>query len=78
MERKTVGERIREAREEKGISSYELAKRAGLKPSTVLLAEKGKTKPNLESCARICKALDISLDWLALAFFDDEEDSEKF
>ena len=78
MKRKTVGGRIREAREEKGISSYELAKRAGLKPQTVLLAERGKTNPNLESCARICRVLDISLDWLALAFFDDEEDSEMF
>lgn len=45
MERKTVGERIREAREEKGISSYELAKRAGLKPSRLL---QGKEEQEME------------------------------
>ena len=76
--REAVGERIKRARIEKGLSAYRLAKMAGLKPQTVHLAEKGKTNPNLETCALICKVLDISLDWLALAFFDDEEDYEKF
>lgn len=76
--RKTVGERIREVREEKGLSVYMLSEMAGINSASIYNYEKGSNYPSLEIAARICRVLDISLDWLALAFFDDEEDSEMF
>lgn len=76
--RKTVGERIKEVREEQGMSVYMLSKKAKINSSSLYHCEKGLNCPSLEVAARICRVLDISLDWLALAFFDDEEDSERF
>ena len=76
--KKTVGERIKEVRTEKGLTGNELATMSGINANSIYMCEKDKTCPNLENAARICKALDISLDWLALAYFDDEEDSERF
>lgn len=78
MKRKNVGQRIREVREEKGMTAVALSKKAGVALASIHSAERGTTYPSFESAARICKVLDISLDWLALAFFDDEEDYEMF
>lgn len=76
--RKTLGTRIREARKEKGWAMRELADRTGISQSQISNYEHNDRSPSFAKMAKIAEVLDISLDWFALAYFDDEEDSEKF
>lgn len=63
-------QRMKQAREEKGIKQNELAKAVGVTPTTISAYEKsddegnGK-KPTLENAQAIAKVLGVSLDWLS-------------
>lgn len=62
-------QRMKQAREEKGLKQNELAKAVGVTPTTISAYEKsddegnGK-KPTLENAQAIAKKLEVSLDWL--------------
>lgn len=62
-------QRMKQAREEKGLKQNELAKAVGVTPTTISAYEKsddegnGK-KPTLENAQGIAKILGVSLDWL--------------
>lgn len=62
--RKKVGERIVAARERKGWSSAQLAKQAGVKPSTLLRWESGGSAQEGEGLAAIADACEVSADYL--------------
>ncbi len=63
-------QRMKQAREEKGLKQNELAKAVGVTPTTISAYEKsddegnGK-KPTLENAQAIAKKLEVSLDWLS-------------
>lgn len=63
-------ERMKAAREAKGMKQNELARIIGVTPTTISSYEKSDTegngkKPTLENAVAIAKALDCSLDWLS-------------
>jgi len=60
--RKKVGERIVAARERKGWNSAQLAKQAGVKPSTLLRWESGGSAQEGEGLAAIADACEVTQD----------------
>ena len=61
----TMGERIREAREKKGLQQKELAEIIDVKSSGVVSNwERDMNKPDSENMIKLCDALDISLSYL--------------
>lgn len=57
-------ERLRTARELRGLSQAELAIRAGLQPSAVSHFEAGRRTPSAENLKKIADALDVTTDYL--------------
>lgn len=57
-------ERLRAARESRGLSQGALAGRAGLQPSAVSHFETGTRKPSFENLRRLADALRVSTDYL--------------
>ncbi len=56
-----LNERMREARQQKGISQTELAKLIGVSRQTINMIENGDYNPTIALCLKICKALDKTL-----------------
>lgn len=65
----TFAQRMKHAREKKGLKQNELAKAVGVTPTTISAYEKSDTegngkKPTLENAQAIAENLGVSLDWL--------------
>ena len=58
------GDRIREMREDQGMSQTELAQRCGLGEKGIWRYENGQGDPSADVLARISRELDISADYL--------------
>ena len=56
-----VHNRIKDLAVERGLSSYELAKRAGLAESSLYNMLNRKTMPKIETLDKICKGLEVSM-----------------
>lgn len=54
---KNIGERIKEKREEKGLSGAELARRIGLERESLSRIEHGHTTPRLQTLEKIAEVL---------------------
>jgi transcriptional regulator with XRE-family HTH domain len=76
--KKSIGERLKEAREARGLTLYQLSQLTGIAYPTLGTYEQDNGAPRLPKLARICKVLNISLDWVALGCLDDDEDYEMF
>jgi len=63
--------KIKELRNELGLSQEELASRVGVRRETVIFLEKGKYNPSLRLAYNTAKALNTTID--ELFSFDDEE-----
>lgn len=61
---KLIGERIRQIREEKGMTQAELAEKSGLSLPRISVIELGRTQMKLTSFIRIVEALQTSADSL--------------
>ena len=59
-----VAMRLKTAREDKGWSQTELAKRIGVPQSTVTRIEAGQRFPTKQTATNIASALDVGIDWL--------------
>lgn len=59
--KKKFGEKLRQIRQESGISQEELGFRTGLDRTYISGIERGLRNPSLENIGRIAKALKISL-----------------
>ena len=57
---KTIGARIRKAREDRGFSASDLARLTGVTPTAVWNWENNGTKPRPNALSAICKALGVS------------------
>ena len=63
---KEMGSRIYDRRKQLGLTQEEVAERAGLTPQNVSTAELGKKALRPENIIKICRALDVSTDYLLL------------
>lgn len=63
-----LSEKIKQIRNEKGLSQKELAERAGLNIKLISKYETNTIAPKLESLKKIARALDVTTDYL---LFDD-------
>ena len=59
-----LGNRIREARESKGLTQLELSAEIEVAQSVVCNYERGKKTPTLNTFAKIADALEVTSDWL--------------
>ena len=57
-------ERLRTAREKRGLNQGDLAKRAGLQGSAISHFETGARKPSFDNLRRLADALDVTTDYL--------------
>lgn len=69
-----IGDRLRQARHARGLSTRALSEPAGVSHQTVLHIEDGETIPLLTSCERLAVALDVSPGWLAFGEGEGLED----
>ena len=60
----SFGNRMKQARENKGLTQRELASLLNLQVSTVSLYETNKREPRFETIKDISRVLDVSADWL--------------
>ena len=60
----TISERIFERLHQLDMSQKEFVKKAGLQQSTISEWKKNKTNPASDKILAICKALDVSPEWL--------------
>src|SRR5512147_2522791 len=68
---RVIGEKLREARQNAGISLRELAKKADISASMLSQIETGKAYPSVRSIYDIAAALDLPVD-----YFFPEQDTE--
>jgi transcriptional regulator with XRE-family HTH domain len=57
-------ERLRQAREQRGLNQEELAKKSGLQPSAISHFETGARKPSFDNLKRLATALTVTTDFL--------------
>ena len=67
-------ERMRQARQDAGLSQEELARRIGASRQTVNMIERGDYNPSLHLCTSICQTLGKTLDEL---FWPEHETSQE-
>lgn len=60
-----IGHRIREARERKGWTQYELAQHSDIRPATISRYEGDKVVPSLEAAIALSRVLEVPIAWLA-------------
>lgn len=61
----SVGNRLIQLREERGLNRVEFAKVLNVNKSTITRYETGAIKPNLDMMIEITKKFNVTLDWLA-------------
>ena len=59
-----LGERVRQAREDKGLQQHELAKRIGASKGYMCQVETGAKVPSVPVLLNIANQLGVSIDWL--------------
>ena len=67
--RKTLGNKLRDVREERGFSQRELAQRAGISTNAVSLIERDENSPSVSTLQSLAMALNIKMSY----FFNDDE-----
>lgn len=63
-EQMTMGDRVRQVREDRGLTITDLAAMSGLDRTSVSAIELSKRSGSIWSLAQIAKSLDVSLDYL--------------
>ena len=60
-----MGARLKQLRQDRGLSQAELAKLSGVPKGTLLQWEYGKRTPKLDAAVKLADALEVTLDELA-------------
>ena len=63
---KTIGQRIKELREQRGLTQDELGKKIGVEPGVISNYENDKYKPSADTIIQLAKSLEITTDNLLL------------
>ena len=58
---KNIGDKIKYIRQQKGLSQYALAKKAGIAQSTLSYIEKDAKQPRFETLQTLCAALGVTM-----------------
>lgn len=58
------GERLRSARELRGLNQRELSEKLGVPPSSIAHFEGGRRKPSFENLHKLANALEVTTDYL--------------
>lgn len=61
---KNVGKRLKESREKRGLTLWQLSMLIHISQSSISLWESGKRMPNPYYLMQVCEALDIDVSWL--------------
>lgn len=56
-----INKKMKQARQEQGLSQTELAKRIGVSRQTINMIENGDYNPTVALCIKICRTLDKTL-----------------
>jgi len=56
--------RLKELREEKGLTQVQLAKELGFSQNTISQYESGVTEPNIQTIKKICKFFNVTAGYL--------------
>ena len=72
-----IGERIKLARKQKGITQEELGEMLGISGNAVIHYEKGRRTPNASVINQISKALGVTGDWLLETEYAYEKETEQ-
>ena len=59
-----LGERVKERREELGLTQLQLAQALGVTPQHISVIEKNKRAPSLDSLAKLAQELGVTTDFL--------------
>ena len=70
----TIGERIRQARNEKGLTQKQLGSISGTSEITIRQYELGKRQPRIEQLKSIASALDVDVNWLMNGYTLEQRD----
>jgi len=62
--KKAVGQRMREARKARGLTTAEVAKAAGISQGNYSDMEGGRKSPSIRTLAALAEALGVSTDWI--------------
>ena len=68
-----AGQRLSIARQEKGLSMWELSRRAGISQPQISMLESGKYQVKRKAAEKLAAALEVGVDWLLTG---DEEKKE--
>lgn len=71
-----LGKRIKKCRKAMGFTQAELAEVSGLSPNFISVVERGKSSASAENVMQLCKALDVSADYLLFGEEEREVDIE--
>ncbi len=59
-----IGKRLKELRNEAGLTQTKVAKAIGVSEPTISLWERGERTPNIEMLSKLCDFYDVSADYL--------------
>jgi len=75
--KETLGSRLRYARELKRYSMGEIAAKTGVSKGTISMAERNVTSLTADNLAKICKALDVTADFIVFGESADRDNEWK-
>lgn len=75
MDARAVGQRIKAAREKKGLTQEELAARVEISPTHVSVIERGTKIPRMDTFVAIANVLEVSADSLLVDVVDQAVES---
>ena len=70
--KKSVGNKLRTVREERGLSQRELAQRASISTNAISLIERDENSPSVSTLQSLAAALNVKMSY----FFDDQEPTQ--
>lgn len=71
----SIGQRIKQRRQELGLSQLELARQTDIASGNISTMEAHKSLPSAQALIKLSEALDCSIDWLLLGNTEPPEDA---
>jgi transcriptional regulator with XRE-family HTH domain len=71
---RAIGERVRKARQLRGLTQAQLSEMSGIASSYAGIIERGDKKASIETLIRVANALNVAMDYLLFDSLDIQED----